>query len=190
MGSGEERNMRINIYQPIDKFLRLRYECSKIHIVCCRWSHGEKAADRELSVGVRLTWSLARTLTGWLRSQPDWRIHPRAALASTPGLRLAGRAIAWKYDSIEARRGWLVQRLRQLSQDLRDIRAITSSREMSSTIGRYEFLLRAVLARLQDAPPDLTVPAFATTPALMRQRGVRDAEVFWAAMHDWPFLAV
>ena len=182
--------MIVNINQSIDKFLRLRDECSKIHIVCSKWGRSGMADDRDVSAGLRLSWSLARTLTGWLRSEPDWRIHPRCALADDAGIRLTSLGIVWKYDSVEARRRWLMRRLRRLTQELRDLRAITSSREMSSTMGRYEVLLSSALAHSRVKKQTLTSPASEASFTLARQSRGAELEIFWAVMHDWPYMAV
>jgi hypothetical protein len=179
----------------IERLRRLRGCALRVRAVA-RALGGRKCTlnDPVLNRCGNAAWRIARAVSGRLRAHPNARFQKSASLGILLGNSVVARVAAIGVSNrLRALEG-LLAKLRVLSRELDDARALTWAADLSDSFGRSQYEIRSLIAAIEYEAEDTREPAVAR-PARVPQRG---ASVIASAMPectvhaagDWPYLAL
>jgi hypothetical protein len=138
-------------------------------------------------------WRIARAATGRLRAHPYARFQKDAGVGILLKNSVVAKTAALGASSRPQALGRLVARLRALSRELDDARALTWAADLSDSFGRSQREVRSLIATIEHEVRGSREPA--TRVSLDPQRrtasvvGTQAPERAVAAAEDWPYLA-
>jgi hypothetical protein len=135
-----------------------------------------------------LSWRIARTISGYLRSHPYARYQKDAGAGGAIGNLLLASHMAF---TIRGRMQALVEcesRLERLLRQLDDARALTWSPELSDAFGRSQAEIKLLLAALADETQSTSVSK--RLQKLQPVAATREQDLAPSLERDWPYLAL
>jgi hypothetical protein len=187
------------VVEPVQELRQLRKTALQVNAACKRWSvtrglHGRggpgKDRDAELLSRCALVgWRLARVITGWLQSHPNWRLHPSECPFAEFAMRTGAAAESMLYLSKGSRLNWLCAKLDHLERRCADVRAITSSAAINDMLSRHQPDLTLLRRAVHSLRPRATAAALPLTAPGARAQPPRAPLFAEPAGADWPYLS-
>jgi hypothetical protein len=177
--------------EPIRELQRLRKAALQVNVACKRWSATAGASAEVLAHCALVGWRLARVITGWLQSHPNWRLHPSECRLAEFAIRTSAALESLLYLSDRSRLNRLGAQLAYLDRCSADVRAVTSSVAINDMLSRHQPDLKSLRRAVSSLRPRPTAaaaePVTGAEPYAMSQ--ARPGIFAQPVDADWPYLS-
>jgi hypothetical protein len=176
--------------EPVRELRQLRKAALQVNVACKRWSVTRGGNSEILSHCALVAWRLARVITGWLQSHPNWRLHPSECPLAELAMRTSAAVESLLYLSDRSQLNWLCAKLEYVDRRSADVRAVTSSVVINDMLSRHQpdlKSLRRALRSLRTRPTAASEPC--TTAASQAKSPARPRIFAQPVDADWPYLS-